>query len=492
MSNPAHRPASHMIRIAAILLLAAAAPWSAGCSSTTARQQGPSMGVSGDAAAEFLDELEAFVERLEDRVAAAALEMSRAAPTRERRERALLWADHVSRQCRRALAASDVRDAGASVWVVCVRLADYFESGEGSRLPPGMADAGRKASGEMQSAFETLARTRLDETAYAKIHDTIHEHARNNPAVGGILEMQLLEEDAPDLAGGSTVLDDVIGGVISPFKTFGTLNKGAEEVGNISKEVGRFNDILDGLPVRTRLQMQIFLADLERSTVMSDAVGGVTKMADGVDRVAKTAEELPARIRTEGEALVDRIENAQPQLRETVTAVREGLEETQATLAAFDASVEKTDRLTRDVSQGVQEVTETGRVWEGTAAAVRETLEVYERIAARDPDEPEAPPDENSFSFPRMTLTAQAATETAREFRALLDDADRLLAPQSLQERRQVLDDAATQFLARTDESARGVIDHATVRIAQLLGLAFLLAVGYRLLAGRMARGRTG
>jgi hypothetical protein len=87
-----------------------------------------------------------------------------------------------------------------------------------------------------------------------------------------------------------------------------------------------------------------------------------------------------------------------------------------------------------------------------------------------------------------MTRTADAWTGTAREIRGTLADVERLLSKDVAGEGGGALETRADALVTRTLGEAESLVDHAAWRLAQLLGLALVLALAYRFLSGRIAR----
>jgi hypothetical protein len=231
------------------------------------------------------------------------------------------------------------------------------------------------------------------------------------------------------------------------------------------------------------------LLGLERNEILVSTTGSLETTAEGFDRIAKTSEEiaatadeLPAKLREEVVRTLEEVDGK-------LANVQATLEQAEATAAKIESTVTRAQDLAGSIERTTGSFEEAGRTWDGTLRTFGET---YELLSPGDEgeggDEPTAPaPGEEAepFDIDDYTRATESATKLAVELRSLLEDFNRTLQDDALTDN---LRQATSTTLSETSDFTEASIDHLAWRAVQVIAVAFLLALGYRLVATRFLR----
>ncbi len=447
-----------------------------GCSwmERTSTRQAAKDRVQIEAADKLQSELTHFNDFFQTTVRQGADEIEQSNATRQQRKAALLWKTKMADECR-STAFEDSPAAGlVDTWTLCVRMLNYFESGDGKDLfgpaQPIAIDAARKC----ERRIAEIASSVVPSAKLPAMRADIDQYARQAP-ITGVFTKQAAAPISSDAAG-AKVLDFLVGIPLAPIRAVGSIQQSGQSLSDIKNTAERFTDVVEDLPASTRWQLQLLGISLEESPRFGDVMSDLKTFTKSTERLVGVADEMPTKIRKQGEELLNAIDARQPALRATLAEAR-------ATTAALNESLRHADEVASKIERTVADGKAAAGAWESTARAVSITVNDIAAIPSKWNDGSERRPTSGEPSRPfdinDYTRSADAIERAAIQTRNVLDDVQKVALSKPLME----------QF-ALVDGNLRAAIDHAAWRAMQLVMLIFALIVAYRWKVARMINSR--
>lgn len=455
-------------------LLAAALLVSAtGCMPGQKRQDGPAGGKAGAAAVneelstyarrQLQAELTEFGESFSRIVIGAATQIEGDAATREARQAAVAWKTKLPKRCQEHLSQEQPVEALLDLWSLCRRQLDFLTIGEGKSLFGEAQPLAVEAATELQSNVYRIAERRLVSADIEEIGRQIAADAAERPFVG-------LFDDPPEQESQRN-WGQQLGGALPNLLMPRQIKEGAESLQRMEEVAGRAVDIFEDLPASARYQAELLLAKLEEFAAIKRAMDSFDRLTLTGERLAETADTLPQRLREEIGALLEQVDEQQPELQKTLAEARQTTESVRLTLAEARELTQEAERL--------------AGAWTMTAEAAQDTVRAVAVLTGRDPNGgPTSQPADGAPSFDIRDYQAitRDLNSTTAEVRGLVSDLREMLAGGEVDQLLAKFDTRVDTGITRGTDEARATIDHLTIRLGQLCGVVFVLAVAFRLI----------
>jgi len=439
----------------------------AGCSwlgERASARQAAQERVQVEAADKLQSALSQFNDFFQSTVRQAADEIEQSAATRQQRKAALLWKTTLPDECRNTAFAASPAAGLVDTWTLCVRMLNYFETGDGKevfgRSQPKAIDAARKC----EERIAQIASSVVPESRLPSMRADIDQYARQSPMTG-LFAKQSVAPLSSDAAG-AKVLDFLVGIPLAPIRAVGSIQQSGQSLSDLKNTAERFTDVVEDLPASARWQLQLLGISLEESPRFSDIMDDLKTFTSSTQRLVTVADEMPGKLRREGDGLLKSIEAGQPALRATLVEARE-------TTAALNDALRRADEVATRIERTVADGKAAAGAWESTARAVSVTVNDIAAIPSKwngaDDRRPASSEPSRPFDINDYTRSADAIERAAIQTKAVLDEVQRLSLSQPLME----------QF-STMDGNVRAAIDHVAWRATQLVMLIFALVVVYR------------
>jgi hypothetical protein len=377
-------------------------------------------------------------------------------------------------------------------WILCERMRQAVETGYYKESFGEYQPQVIKTVQEAVADIEQLAHQILTPSEFNETQRDVTDFAKENP-IAGTYSGPLVREIGFATSAGQR-FDEILNIPLAPFRPLQGVDRTAAAITDFTVAADRFADIVQDWPEMLNWQAQLLALNLSENDTVESLERSATRMAEGAARLgdsseslARTAQELPQRL---GDELSSREEKASALLGEL-----------RDTTARLDQFVQQVDSTARSAAQA-------GEAWTATAGAIRDMVAYFVNLKS----EPAAGAGEESAGGARPALprtepaapavvpaagdrgydildyekTAVALTAAAAELRALTAEVRDLTASpgwvQRLTEVESSLQAAINQAAVRADR----VSDHLAWRGAQLIVLAFALALAYRWLQPRL------
>jgi len=460
-----------------LLLLLAAIP--AGCSTSSQRRAQAEALTEED----LFNRLSGFATLFSAAVQGAAdriIAQSRDPEELEIHRKALQWKLTYVPECRRVVYAYEPRTAFVFAWVLCADMERFLTDGKGKDAFGPHQQIAIDTAKELEEAVYTIGLGFLPKDKADEVRAQIKEFSKANPIVAGG------DADPTAIAKVTNTVTDSFAWIINlplaPFRAFGGIDEGAQAVRQIANVARRATAFAEGLPNEARWQVEVLLLDLEKNALVQSTSESVRVAAESSASLAKTAENLPERV---GDQVVRTLEETEGKLE----GVRTTLEAAESTTREIQTALDKADGIAGSVERTSTSFAEAGRAWDQTLRTFGDTYRLLSPEESSDTPTPapSEPPGEETppFDINDYTKATESATAMAAELRGLLDDFNRILTDGEVEDR---LDAATTTTLDRTTEATKGLIDYLTVRAIAIVAAILAAALGYRLLAPRLAR----
>lgn len=267
----------------------------------------------------------------------------------------------------------------------------------------------------------------------------------------------------PDAVLGS-FLTGMVSTPLSALNPFSGVSETAVAIHDVAGSADLIRDVVVNTPGELRWQSELVIHDFRNSPELQRTLASLENVAKTTAEFAVIARELPQQVRLEVEALLNEVGEAQVQLNAT-------LEQVQTTLQEVEPLLVSSERVTVSIAEAGAALEKTFMALDTTMVTILGTPEARAAAAARrDPNEESEP-----FRILDYAETAEVATSTAVELRALLEELQEITDG----ERAQELVDLANRTTAT-------VVDHLALRIGQLILAATACALLLRFLWGRL------
>jgi exonuclease VII small subunit len=479
--------------------------------------------------AELSDLMEQFESEYQGSISAAADRLLAATPDRRTRRLTLLWRARMTPMVDDVLSPDDPMRSLLDVWVLCVRMRQFFESGDGKEMFGANQSIATETAVRLDQSVEQIAARILTPKALVDAREAIGKLAQRFPLRGEFIGAPVRSAvQKPET--GRDALTTLLSAPLAPFRAIEGVDRTAAAIAGFTAVAARMTDVVHDLPESTMLQLMLVLMEAEGLDGVQSALTSFETLSASSQRLATTAETLPEDVRRELDAFARNLDTRHDGLRRTlgdavalVDRVRETLAQAQQTVEPIDRAAEQTARAGDAWAAMFATFNETVRLFKGDStpdaqrptapaatrgagdaaapAATRATTSGRERpvepnsasaaragqsgepasgteAAAGAPDEAER----GSFDINDWTRAAEAfdraalrLQEATREIRGLAEGRQLPEAVQTIEQRLDVL-------LGRTRGSALDLTDHVAWRAAQLIALVFALAIVYRLI----------
>jgi hypothetical protein len=480
---------SRLLPALAIALVPALLPVS-GCAQSHLFQPRPTSGPSMEQSKMSKEDLHAalddFKDIFESSVKQAAAKIDAATSDSATRKDTLLWQVRMISACFTICKQEDDIKVFLDLWTMCIRMRQYFRTGDGSDLFGDQQGVALTAAQKIQDEIERIGKSFMTEEQFAKAKKDAEAFAAANPIRTGFTNA-VIRTTTTTPTGEPNALNTILSIPLTPFRAIEGVDRGADAIRGFTKVADRFTDDFEALPENVRWQLMLFLIDLQDNKMISSALASFEQFSRSSAQLAETADKLPAEVRRQASGLIEEVDSKQGNIQTTLT---------QAEKTA--TAIERTG----------QSVADAGRAWEGTARSIAQAIDGIrygrEPAPSTAPAAPPAPappvkvsppaaPDDQSGDDSSAAAylddyrrTAETLTATATELRLFTEEARKLIESPQLAEQIRDVDTRMVGAVNLTAQQAQGLTDHIAWRSMQLILLIFVLALVYRALSRRL------
>lgn len=445
------------------------------------------------ASEELLARCNSYVNGFEGVLEQVLAELERTAAAKQAQRAAALWRVRMAAQCDAALTHGKPMQVMSDLWTVFQQTADYLTAGEGKALFAAQQPVAVKAAQDVLVGFEAIPRETLNGEAFNTLQTAIREHARQYPITGEfVFPVARVAEDTQMVATFRRILDLPL----VPFNALTGIGKAPDSVRDVSAAVDRFREVVADFPANARWQMKLLALDAGETPAVVDTVGSIKGIAESADRFSHAFEDMPGKLSLEVEKLLRQVNDAQPEWRRTLAETRGVVELVRATTGDLGETIGKGDKLVTDVQGAADALEKAAKAVTVTAQEILKFVPASAKDAngqllgtpppAAGAAPAPAPVAEDEFSFQAVTASAEALTQTAQELQRLLAEIKELAADAGRPEGSvALLDQRLEQRVDASAQRVERIVDRIAVRALQLLLLAFVLALAYRVIARR-------
>ena len=421
--------------------------------------QGKSTPMAGTISEEELrDALDNFKDVLKSTIDQASIELDQRVSTSKARKINILWRARVIHAYYTMLELEDPVAAFVEAWTLSVRLTQYLEEGEGCKLYGEYQKVAIDAAKKLELEIESISRMFLNEETFAETQKHVEGFAAANPVRGAYSNLLIFASKVKKDQ--SNPFMNVLNIPMSPFRALEGVDRGAIAIDKFRSTAEQFSDVVEELPESARWQLLLLLYDMEETEMAQTILDSTSKFAESSSRIATSVEKLPEEFREQASLLIDQIDAKQSNIQET-------LGQTEKTIVALE--------------QTANSISEAARAFEST---VNTTGQLITDLKSNSPKKD--PSSTNKVSDYRDA--AQEITKAANEMRALTLEISKLVESKAITGHIEDANNRAIGILDQTAVRANNLSDHITLRIIQLLFVAFVLAIIYRFLTIRILR----
>jgi len=401
-----------------------------------------------------------FSDRFSAVISATADDIASQTDDRVVREMTLRWKLRTIPTLQDVILTDDPRMGLLDAWMICARQRIYLEEGGGKSALGDKQALALDAARMLEAEIVEVGRTLYSEAEVAEARKEIEAFAEGYPMKGRFAgqlvraSQRITAEAHPGLFG---LMSIPIGG----------LSETAAAIERIAHVAGVFTEIAADLPERMRWQMELALLEAERLDTTVKAVDDFGHLSRAVESLAKSAETLPAELRSECQALLTSTDASVKNIRATI-------DEARSLVAELEQPVDRTQALAKQLDQA-------GASWRETAKAVDAAMQTIDGIGDREKHNAEG---EKPFQIADLTKAGEATRSAVIEIRALLED----LQSAKLKSTLTGADGAAVTSMNLATDRIERLVDVITLRTILVLSL-FL--VGLYLVRWATARLRT-
>ena len=346
------------------------------------------------------------------------------------REMTLRWKLRTIPTLQDVILAEDPRTGLLDAWMICTRQRIYLEEGGGKNAFGEQQQLAIQAARTLEEEIVDIARALHSESEIAEARKEIEAFAEGYPMKGRFAG-QLVRASQRITAEAHPSLFSLMSIPVSG------LSETAAAIDRIAHVASVFTEMAEDLPERMRWQMELALFEAERLETTVKAVDDFGHLSRAVESLAKTADTLPADLRTQYQALLTSTD-------ESVKNIRTTIDEARSLVAELEQPVARTQALARQLDLA-------GASWKETAKAVDAAMQTIDGIGGRDKPKAEG---EKTFEISDLTKAGVAIRDAAIQLRAFLDD---------------LKSDKLKSSLTATDGAAVTSLDLATDRIERLV-----------------------
>lgn len=434
---------------------------------------------------ELRDALDDFEDIAQATIKEAAGRIDDASKDPAIRRRTLLWRIRMVSACHTVLKQDDPVKALLDAWTVCLRMANYFEQGDGRQLFGEHWDIAAKASHELVAEAERVAGLILSEGKLEATRKQIAALAAEHPMRGEFAGAVFRSSTQAPQAGGPIL--DVLTLPLAPFRAFGGIDRGAAALVGLSDVADRFTDVVEGLPEGTRWQLELLMLGLDDNETMKSARSSWETLSENSSRAVTAIETWPYDFGEQARLLLEQFDAQQANTQNTLILAQQTVEALDQALARFDGSAQTLDFTARSVDQA-------GRAWTTTANTIGQVVQDMAALGkdpttqpATAPTTTSAPAEQQGRPFDILDYrdTADALTRAATELNHLALQVQDLTGSKELEQTLDGIDARIVAAITHTQGEARLLTDRVAWRLAQVIVLTFVCALVYRLVVTR-------
>ncbi len=429
---------------------------------------------------QFYDTFEASLRDAADRIQTAQ-------PDRRTRRLLLLMQTRVLPMMRDAVDQDDALPGLLDSYVLAKRFRDFLVEGDGREMFGEKQHLVVEVSQRALEQLEGIASRALDPEVLERAGPAVESLARRFPLRGefsgtAVRTAVQKAEESPD------ALTAILTAPIAPFRAFEGIDRGAAAIQGFTAVASRMTDTVRDLPESARLQTQLLLLEMEDLETVRSAVAAIEQLARSSARIAAVAEHLPQDLRRELSLVAADLESRQAELQRT-------LAEAQQTAGRVSEALGRVESAASAVERTAVHTADAGDAWTHTFRAITDMVGSFRRPGAMSTGG-EAPPAAASggetlasepaasrrFDINDYTVAAQALDQAAARLHELTREIRGLAGSRELMASLGDVESRARGVVETSRSSAVDVVDRLAWRGAQLIGLALLAALVYRLL----------
>jgi hypothetical protein len=384
---------------------------------------------------------------------------------------------------RSALREEDPMLAMLRAWILVEQIDDLLDTKEKARWSAEDLATLKDLSEYNRSLIEEIAQDVLTEEEFALTQADVAERAAASPIseLGSKAAMENIQTQFDP----SDEFKKILAIPLKPFRAFRGVDRGAAAIENFTVVARHFADTVAGLPELLQWRMQLMVLESWQDENAQIMLASVDRMADSAQRLTATAEKLPDDLRSVMSETLSQVDEQQANLQAT-------LDRADQVVARVDSALDRLQASSEQIDRTAQSTAEAGRAWTGTANAIQDMVAYFQSLKGKpkpgddrgagsgsstgaasgagsaDPTDKPAGKSKG-FDINDYESTANALTQAAAELRALTAEIKDMVESGEL-----------TEQVTVAGTAADGITDHAAKRGAQLLVLAFALAIVYR------------
>ncbi|MHC4587989.1 MAG: hypothetical protein ACYTAQ_01330 [Planctomycetota bacterium] len=393
------------------------------------------------------------------RVKAVATMAEEAAPNEDSRYEALRLKAQIIQTQRNLLQSRDPRDAFTDSWVYAVQRRNYLLAGGRDDTFKPWHDKVALMSKDLEAELKRIGGLFMTPQELAEAETAVETYAREHPTLG-IFEAPDSFPSTDAKKGKAKGLDTILNVPLAPFSALHGVDTGAAAVAQVANAADRLTVLAADMPEQIRWQAEIFDYNLLNRDPLKTTFEDLHSLSESIDRISRTAESLPADVRKQVEDVFNELDSSSKNLQET-------LEQAKATADALTATADSANQLVQSAATLLSDAGVTG-------------------ADTGPPPDPDAPSE-----MEQVTTVAQETRSTVVEARGLVSDLDKLLQDsKALDDRILAVDQAADASIDHAAGRVRDLIRFAMLQGVLLIGIAFVAAILYRVVAVRIVKPR--
>lgn len=343
-------------------------------------------------------------------------------------------------------------------WCYCVRLREYFETGDGNRLFGDHQSVALDAAKENEAEIELVVKTLLGDKVFADTREHIRSFARSRPIKGTFSNMVVHATRVEE--GTKGPLGKVLAVPMAPFKALEGVDRTPTAINRFTDTAAGFSDVVEEFPESARWQLLLLLYDLQETEMVESLLASMSEFSKSSAQIADSAEKLPKQLSDNLSKFVDEIDSKQGNLQKT-------LEQASKTATVIGGTLEEVGEVSDSFGQTANRVNEAAAAWEKAAVATGQVIKEF----AKDEEATEEAESEEPFDIKDYRATAEVVSVSVSDLRKLL---------------------AEIREFAKSDEFDElasfgiGMSSRIIWRAALFAVVVFVLAVAYKIIAVRI------
>jgi hypothetical protein len=407
------------------------------------------------------------------------------------RDRASNWEKFLLSRFDAAFKDAEPQVALADIWALTLQASDFLAKGGGKDFFGDQHAAAELAVRQVRKSVESLAGNYLPPASFAEVQKEAGEYARKNPmefsTKSGNWIVQGVDEFHLSLKKGAKGVFGLLSVPLMPLSLAKDVHQGSEGIGDLSVTADRFTDVIDKMPERVREEIEFLFNQLEESeatidgmlALLKDISANASETATQTGKAAETIQE-PLRI---AESLTPKIQQAAESLSAT-SAECAKLVEAIASLMEQAREGQSAGGAAEGGEFKIADYLETAEAIQTGAAEVRGLLDDINKMVEAGRQSSQDNPDRHSFDIREYTEAAESIKAATSELRWAFADLTSSSQTGTLKKTLETIEKTAQGSIESAQASATHITDHIAKRIAQLLILAFVLALAFILFKG--------